>query len=160
MPTQFIKQATQQIAPAYKQQNQALQAQIPAIQQLYNSLFQGLQAQGQQETQNIYEGASGRGLLYSSIPVDAQTGLQQALIQKRGELGAQQAQEVAGVQQDLGALKVDRANAISQLAQALAQSSLQRRQFQFTKQQSNRQFSFDRRLANRQYQLDKQALYY
>lgn len=160
MPTQFVKQATQQLAPAYKQQIQATKAQIPAIQQLYTALFQGLQSQGKQQSQNIYEDAGSRGLLYSTIPVDAQTGLQQALLQKRGELGAQQAQDIAGVNQTLGGLKVDRANAIAQLAEALASSGLQRKQFQFQKRQSRQQFSLDKRLANRQYQLEKQALYY
>lgn len=156
----YVKQARQQLNPAYNQQMQATQAQIPAIQQLYQALFQGLESQGQQQQQANLEDAGSRGLLYSTIPVDAQTGLQQALLQQRGQLGAQQAQEIAGVQQSLGGLRVDRANTISQLAQALAQSGLQRQQFRYQKQQSNRQFNLDRRLANRQYQLQKQALYY
>lgn len=160
MPVNFVKQAKNQIAPAYNQQIKATQARLPAIQQLYNSLFQGLESQGQVEGQNILEGTSGRGLLRSTIPVDLQTGLQQALIQKRGQLGADQAQEVAGVQESLGGLKVDRANAIAQLAQALAQSSLQRRQFGFQKRQSRQQLSLQRRLADRDYQFQKQALNY
>lgn len=156
----FTKQAASQLNPAYAQQTSALKAQMPAIQQLYQSLFQGLEGRGRRETQNIYEGASDRGLLYSTIPVDAQTSLQEALLQQRGQLGAKQAQEMAVVNERLGGINVQRTGAIAQLAQALAQSSLQGKQFQFQKQQSAQQLKQQRLLADRQYALQKQSLYY
>lgn len=166
----FTKQATNQLAPAYRQQTTALQAQIPAIQQLYQSLFQGLEAQGQRETQNIFEGASGRGILRSTIPVDAQTTLQEALLQQRGQLGSKMAQEIAGVNEGLAGIAVQRSNAIAQLAQALSQSKLQRQQFGYQKRQGRQQLNLQRRqsaqqlrlqrqLADREYQLQKQSIY-
>lgn len=155
----YVTQAKSQLAPAYKQQTSALKAQIPAIQQLYQSLFQGLQGQAKKETQNIYEGASDRGVLNSTIPVDAEAGLQEALLQQRGQYSAQQAKDIAGVNERLGGIAVQRSNAIAQLARALAQSSLQRRQFSFQKQQSAQQLRLQRQLADREYQLQKQSLY-
>lgn len=156
----YTAQAKSQLAPAYTQQTKALKAQIPAIQQLYQSLFQGLQAQGARETQNIYEGASDRGVLSSTIPVDAETTLQDTLLQQRGQYSAQQAKDIAGVNERLGGIAVQRSNAIAQLAQALAQSALQRKQFSFQKQQSAQQLRLQRQLADREYQLQKQSLYY
>lgn len=152
-PTQ---QATRQLNPVYQQQAQAVRAQIPAIQQLYQSLFQGLEGTRQTETQNIFEGASGRGLLNSTIPVDQQTQLGQQLLQQRGQLGAQQAQDIAGVQSSLQDINVQRASAISELANALAGRRLERRKLQLNRAQQQRELHLQRVLADRQHALDVQ----
>lgn len=156
MATQFIGQATQQLAPAYQQQTQALQAQVPAIQQLYQSLFQGLEGQRQTGTQNILEGASGRGLLRSTVPVNAQTTLEQGLLQQRGQYAGQQAKDIAGVQESLGKLNVEQANAISTLANALYGQDIQRQQFAQQQAASQQQLSLQQQVADRTYQLQLQ----
>jgi hypothetical protein len=156
----YVQQASKQLAPAYTQQTNALQSQIPAIQQLYQSLFGQLQSQGQVQNQNILEGASARGILDSTIPVDAQTGLQQSLIAQQGQLAGQQAKDIGGVQSSLAGIGVDKSNAIAQLAQTLQNSVLAQQQFGYTKQQSNKQYNLQKQLADRTYQLNKQAIYY
>lgn len=158
MANTFVKQASQQLAPAYSQQIQAQKAQIPAITQLYQALFQGLESQGQVQRQGIFENSSGRGLLRSTIPIDLQTALSQSLIQQRGQLAGQQAQEVGKVNTALADIGVNRANAIAQLANALAGQSLEGQRFSYEKQQAARDLALQRALADRQYQLDRQLL--
>lgn len=140
MATRFLEQATQQLAPVYQQSEQALQAQIPAIQNLYNVLFQGLEGQRQTETQNILESASQRGVLRSSLPVDLQTTLGQSLLAERGKLGAQQAKEVAGIQGQLGELGIGRARAIAELAGSLEGQDLERQKFEYQKINDERDY--------------------
>lgn len=156
----YVGRAQKQLNPAYTTQIKALKGQIPAIQQLYQALFQGLDAQGARETQNIFEGTSERNLLYSTIPVDMQTQLQESLLQQRGQLGAKMAQEIGGINERLGGVYVNRANAVSQLGQALQQSALQRRSQQLQTKQSQQQLALQKKLADRQYQLQKQSLRY
>lgn len=158
MATRFIQTATKQVAPVYAQQTQALKAQIPAINQLYSSLIQGLEGTRQTENMNILEGASGRGILRSTIPVDQQVGLEQSLLQQRGQYGAQQAQDIAGIQNQLGQVGVQRFSAINDLAQALQSQDLARRQFQLDKAGQQQQLALQRKVANRDYQLQLQAL--
>lgn len=147
MATRFIKQATKQLNPVFAAQTQATQAQIPAIQQLYQSLTQGLEAQGAAERQNILEDASGRGVLRSSLPVDLQTALGQSLLQQRGQLGAQQARDIAGVQGSLADIGLERARSIYDLASSLQGGDLEERRFKFQKQQTLREFNLDKQLA-------------
>lgn len=158
MATNFTQQATRQLDPAFKQQRAAIQSQIPAIQQLYQSLFQGLESQRKTGTQQIFEDASGRGLLNSTIPVDNQAQLGQALLQRRSELGAEQLQRIGEIRERLGGLGISRLQAIQNLANALASRSLANRQFSLQKRLSNREYRLQKRLANRQYQLQKKQL--
>lgn len=158
MALTLTQQANQQLAPAYNQQIQATQAQIPAITQLYQALFQGLEGQGRVQRQGIFEDTSARGVLRSTLPVDLQTGLSQALIQKRGELSGQQAQDIGKVQSSLADINVNRANAIAQLVNALRTQALESSRFSFERQQASRELALQRALANRQYQLDRQLL--
>ena len=155
MATNFTAQATKTLSPAYTQQANALKAQLPAIEQLYQALGRNLQGQAKTDTQNAFEGAGGRGLLRSTIPVDMQTGIQQALLQKQSQLGFEQAQKIGGVQNDLAGVNVNMAQAIAQLSQALRGQDLAERQFGFTKKQSARELSLQRKLANRDYALQK-----
>jgi len=139
MAQRFIDEATAQVAPIYQQQEQALQSQIPAIQQLYQTLFQGLEGQRATETQNILESAGARGVLRSSMPVDLQTQLGTALLGERSRLGAQQAQEIAGVNMKIGELGTQRLGAINQLADTLYNRDLTERKFQMEQEQARQQ---------------------
>jgi len=160
MAQRFVRQARRALNPGYRQQTQALQSQIPAINQLYDSLQQGLMAQQESGNLQIFENAANRGVLNSTIPVDEQTGLAGQIIQQQGQYAAEQAQDIGNIQAQIGQIGIDRAQAIADYVNQLKQRQLAQQQFNFTRQQSNRQFRLDRRLANRQYQLDRQAVYY
>lgn len=134
MAQRFIDEATATLTPVYAQQEQAIQAQIPAIQQLYQNLIQGLEGTRKTETQNILESASQRGVLRSTMPVDLQTQLANTILQQQGQYGAQQAQELAGVQSNLAQLGVQKASAIQQLADTLYNRDLAERDFQMKQQ--------------------------
>lgn len=157
MATQFTQQAADQLTPAYGQQISGLQSQIPAIQQLYSVLNQGLVGQQQTGNQNILEDASGRGLLKSTIPVDQQTTLGGQILQQQGTYAAQQAKEIGGVQAQVGGLQVDQANAVAQLASALQSAFTQSESARFERENADREYQAMRQLADRQYALDVQA---
>lgn len=144
MAQRFVDEATAQVAPIYQQQEQALKSQIPAIQQLYQTLFQGLEGQRATETQNILESAGARGVLRSSMPVDLQTQLGTALLAERSKLGAQQAQEIAGVNMKIGELGTQRLNAINQLADTLYNRDLNERKLQQEQEQARQQMALAR----------------
>lgn len=173
MATRFTEEATAQLAPVYDQQSQAISSQVPAIQNLYQTLIQGLQQQGQQQltagVAGINEDASRRGILRSSLPTDARQSLQgqisQALLQSQGQLGAQQAGDIANVNEKLGTLGVQRAGAITDLSRSLETRDLEERQFQFNIQQAKEQAErqriqdeFNRQQAERSYQIEQQKL--
>lgn len=155
MATRYTAEATKQLAPVYDQQIKAAQAQIPALQQLYQTLTQGLQQQNQQQlvagTQNIIEDASARGVLRSTLPVDARQALTaqlgSALNQSLGQIGLEQTRGIADINQQVGGLRINRANAVADLARALQTRDLEERQFRLQQLQ-----------ANREYQLQQQRL--
>jgi hypothetical protein len=138
MATRFTEDAAAQLNPYFQQQETAVQQQLPAIQQLYDTLLQGLEGQRQTETQNILESASSRGVLRSSLPVDLQTQLGAALLAERGKLESQRAGDIAGVNKSLADIGLQRQQSISQLADALQSRDLQERQFQLQRQQGCR----------------------
>lgn len=161
-----MKAATQQLAPVYAQQEQAISSQVPAIQNLYNTLIQGLEQSSAQQLESgvsgIVEDASRRGVLRSTLPVDArqnlQTQLSQALLQGRGQLESQRMGDIAGINEKLGGLRVQRAGNIADLARALESNALEKRRFAFQKAESTRNFRLQRLQANRDYQLKQQQL--
>ncbi len=143
MAQRFTEEATAQLAPVYAQQETAIASQVPAIQNLYQTLIQGLQQQGQQQLTSgvagINEDASRRGVLRSSLPTDARQALQgqisQALLQSQGQLGAQQAGDIANVNEKLGTLGVQRAGNIADLARSLETQDIQQQQLIMQRQQ-------------------------
>ena len=153
MATRYVREATKQISPVYDASIQAQQAQIPAIQQLYSTLTQGLQqqneAQLQSGVQGIVEDASARGVLRSTLPVDARQALTAqlgtALNEGMGRLGVQQAQDIGGVRGNIANLGIERVKGIQDLAGALQQRRLQERQFALQRLQADREFALDKR---------------
>lgn len=126
----------------YAQSEQAIQAQVPAIQQLYQTLIQGAQQTNTQQLNegvtNIVEDASRRGVLRSTLPVDARTTLTgqlgAALNTALGQYGAQQAQDISKVNESLGNLRIQKLGTINSLADSLYQRDLKEREFQFQQQ--------------------------
>jgi hypothetical protein len=140
MANRFTEQASQELNPYFQQQESAVKQQLPAIQQLYDTLLQGLEGQRQTETQNILESASQRGVLRSTLPVDLQTQLGAVLLGERGKLESQRAGDVAGVNKSLADIGLTRAQSISSLADALQSRDLQERDFTLKQQQAERDF--------------------
>lgn len=151
MATQFQQQAEAQLNPLFNQQQQAIQSQIPSIQNLYNTLTQGLQTQYQQNlssgVQGIVEDASARGVLRSTLPVDARQSLTgqlgAALQQSLGELGAKRASDLAGVNQSLAQLGLQRASSIADLSRALETQDLERQRLAMDRQNAEREFQLE-----------------
>lgn len=151
MATRYIQAASKQLTPAYATQINAAQSQIPAIQQLYQTLMQGLTGFQQTENQNILEGAGGRGLLNSTIPVDQQTVLGQQVLGKQAEYGMQQGQQLGEIYNQIAGLNVNKAKDIAGLGLNMQQNALQQDQFNYTKQQSNRQYQLAKAAAQKGY---------
>lgn len=158
MAQNFYKTAAKRVNPVFKAQTKAVQAQLPAITRLYEALNQSLMGQNQAQQMQNLEGASARGVLRSTIPVDVQTGLEQALIGQQAQLGAEQAKEVSGVNQQLAGIGVERMNAINTLAQALFNRDIASRGFRLDKRNSALQRRLQRQLANQQYSLDSRRI--
>lgn len=156
MATKFIKQAQAQLNPVFNQQQQAIQSQIPSIENLYKTLSQGLQTNFDTQlasgVQGISEDASARGVLRSTLPVDARqaltTQLGSALQQGLGELGARRAGDIAGIRSSIADLGVRRASSIADLARGLETQDLERQQFAFQKQQAEREFQLAQQKLN------------
>lgn len=142
MAQRFIEQATKQVSPLYDQQISAAEGQIPQIQNLYNTLIGGLRGESERQlatgTQGIVEDASRRGVLRSTLPVDARTELQgaisSALTQGIGNLNLQQLENVRGLQGQIGQLRLGRQGAIQSLAESLQQADLREREFAMQQQ--------------------------
>lgn len=150
MAQRFVEQAAQQLAPVYDQQAQTMQAQIPVIQQMYQTLMQGLEGSTAKQistgTQAITGDASRRGVLRSTIPVASGQRLQEtlgaALAEGLSKLGFQQQQDIAGVNQQVGELGIQKAGAIQSLADTLYGRDLKEREFQWQQQQAERDHQF------------------
>lgn len=140
MATRYQQQAQAQLDPYFNQQTQAVRAQIPAIQKLYETLNAGLTGQQAAENQNILESAAQRGVLRSTLPVDLQSQLGAAVLQQRGQLASQQASDVANVNKSLSDIGLARSQSISSLADQLQARDLQERQFQLQQQQAQRDY--------------------
>lgn len=149
MATKYEKQATKTLAPIYQKQQQAIQSQIPAIQQLYQTLTQGLNQNYETNlasgVQGINEDASARGVLRSTLPNDSRAALTAqlgaALQQSLGQIGAQQAGDIAGINTQIGDLGIKRVGAITDLSNTLQAQAFDR---QKAKQQ---QKQFEQELA-------------
>lgn len=154
---EYYQTASNQLNPGYDQQIGALQSQIPAIQQLYSALIQGLQGQQRTGNQNILEDASGRGLLRSTIPVQGQAQLGQQIVAQQGQYAAQQAKDLGGIYSQIAGVNTERANSVANLASALQGNELQRIQMANQQAQADREFQLQQQTAAQQYQLALKA---
>lgn len=143
MAISYTKQAQRQLAPSYNKQVSAVQSQIPAIQNMYQMLTQGLAGQQATGNQNILEGASARGVLNSTIPVYDQAVFGQNILQQQGELANKQQQEIFGINQQVAGIRTDQANAVAQLANQLWQRSNQQQELNLKKKLGNQQYQLN-----------------
>jgi len=150
-------QAAKDLQPVYAGAQQALQGQIPAIQNLYNALLQGLQTQGGVQAQNVVESAARLGVDRPMLASDVQGQLGQALALQAGQLGVQQAQDVAGARQMVGQLGAQRASSIFDLARSLQERSQTERKAGLERKQTERQYQLDRQKTERDFQIQEAA---
>jgi hypothetical protein len=120
-----IAQAQGEVNNIYAPALNQIQGQIPAVQNLYNSLLTGLQGQAQNQISNVAQSAAQRGVSSYGVNQGAQDTLTQALLFNQGQLGAQQAQQVAGLQGELGKARVSKGQATYDLANSLQAQNLE-----------------------------------
>lgn len=147
-PTQ---QATQQLNPVYNSAAGAIQGQIPAVQQLYASLLQGLQQQQANQYGNIVNSAAQRGVSSQGINSGAQYALGQALAQQGAQLGVQQAQDISGLQQAVGTVGVNRVGGIQSLSNSLNNQSLDAQKNKLALQQLQQNAALEMQKNQQQY---------
>jgi hypothetical protein len=143
-------QAINQAAEVYNPAIQAIQSQQPAIQQLYQTLMQGLQAQQTNQTQNVLASADQRGVGRAGLAGDvgmqlgaarnlagAQVGVENAasMAQNRGLVG----QAMAGRGQAAGDFNTSLTNqSIENQSNQLAMTDMERKaQLDMTQNQRN-----------------------
>lgn len=153
MATNFTKQASSQLSPAFTGQIDALKSQMPAINTLYDALNTRLDQSRAPGYLSINEDASARGLLRSTIPVNNIANFEQNLLNQRADYASQRAEKLGDLNSQIAGIGVNRANAIAQLAQLLRQQDLASKQFAFNKAAANRQFRFQKATSNRDYRL-------
>lgn len=133
-----LTQAQAPVNAIYDPAVQQIQSQIPAIQQLYSNLVQGLQAQNQTQYQNVVNSAAQRGVSGYGVNQGAQAALADSLAQQTAQLGAQQAQGVAGLQGQIGQANVARGQSVYDLANSLQRQQLEAQSNQQKIQDINR----------------------
>lgn len=140
----------------YQPAAQAIQAQGPAITQLYNSLVQGLQNNATQSQAGIMDWAARAGVAAPQLNTQVGQALQGEVGMQGAILGAGAAENQAAQGQQLGALNVDKAAAIQALTDSLSQSNRESQKNRYelsdlTRQaqleQTKNQYSYDERLA-------------
>lgn len=135
MATRFQEQAERQLSSGFQEQRQAIQEQIPALEEMFQNLVSGLEQQKQTGVQEIAESAAQRGVARSTIPVDAEQDLQQEFLSQRGQLQSQQAQQIGNIRQQLGQLRTQETQATTNLASNLQEADIREREFELEKEQ-------------------------
>lgn len=141
----LLTSAQNQLAPVYGQAQQGLQAQLPAIGNLYSALVQGLGTQANTQVQNVVNSAAARGVARPTLGSDVQAQLGQELAKQTGTLGAQQGQQTAAAQMGIGQLGVQQVQDANTLANSLQNL-----------QQTQQKAASDRLANDRQFQMDTQ----
>lgn len=123
---------------AFNPSLQQAQAQVPAINNLYATLLQGLQNQSGSQLQNVLTSADQRGVMRGSQEASTQQALNSTLMQSGAQLGAQRAQNVAGVQGVVGQGQAQRALSAQQLVEGLTAADLAKKENQLKLTEINR----------------------
>lgn len=153
MAVRFVQDASGALAPTYDQAQANIQGQIPAAQQLYDTLIQGLQGQVQQGTQAVTNSAARRGVLSAALPGQVGSTLGQDAALAGAQLGAQRAGDIAAITGNLTNLGAGRVQNSTEIAGTMNQEDLQRQQAALEQQQNQRKFEMDIQSAEREAQL-------
>lgn len=153
-----LNQAQSQLGAVYNPIVQGIQQQIPAIQQLYGSLLQGLQDQAALQTQNVVSSAQQRGVMRGALQADTSAALADTLGQQTTQLNLQQAGDIAGLQGTVGQANLSRVNAAQTLADTLLNQDLEARKNKLAMQDLTRKYKLDSLNAQRDFSV-KEAAY-
>ena len=144
--------ASQQVAAAYNPAVNQIQAQIPQVQALYNTLVAGLQQQGQNQAANIMQSAQARGVYQPTTAANTQAALAQALMGGQAQFGVQRAQDVAGLQGNIGQTRVQQAQVTQKQSEANQAAKLEAAKNQLALQQLQQNYSLQEAQYARQQQ--------
>lgn len=124
MATRYTVPAEQAVAPAFNEAQAGIDAQLPAVAQLYNSLVGALQAGAQTGTQTVVDSANRRGVGRANLAGDVAGTLDEAVQLGTAQVGRQRAGAEANIA-DVGAtLGSSRVDSITKMAQALQEGDL------------------------------------
>lgn len=152
-----LEEATNYLQPVFGQAQQAIQAQTPAIQNLYTALIQGLQSQAGAQAQDVVASATRRGVARPMLLGDVQSQLGQELALQTGQLGFQQAQDLSGVQQQVGKLGVTRGGSIFDLAKSLQENAISGSKAHVDREKIERDYMLKNREVERDFQVRQVA---
>lgn len=107
---------------------QAIQQQTPQIQQLYQTLVQGLQQQSMAQQQNVVNSAQQRGLTSPTLGTQVAGAYGQDLNLINAQLNNQRAGDTAGINQQLGKTNVAKAGSVNDLVQSLQKQNMENQQ--------------------------------
>lgn len=147
MATSFTRQANRQLGRSFNNVIRSQQRQLPAVNQKFDDLISGLGGLQKQQNLNALEDASARGVLRSTIPVDAQTNIAQGIVAQQGQLEGERLSEIGKINTGIAQTRLQKATSIADLVSALMDRAFR-----------ERQFNQDSKLADRQFRLDQEAL--
>jgi hypothetical protein len=153
MAERFIQNANAQLQPVFGAAKQQIQSQLPAIDQLYATLVQGLQGQAQTAQGDILQSAADRGV--TRDPAQIQAALGQSVDAAQAQLGAQQAEQRSGITQDLTGLNVGRVQAGNDIGGGVQQANLAGQENQMKLQDLQRQQNLNLQDVTRKAELSK-----
>jgi hypothetical protein len=118
-------QAVAQSAEIYDPAIQAIQTQVPAVQQLYNTLIQSLQAQQTNQAQGVVASADQRGVGRVGLAGDVNTQLAGATNLGAAQIGMQNAQNVGDLRGEVGRAMAGRGQATGEFNNSLTKQSIE-----------------------------------
>lgn len=140
--------------PVYSQSQQAIQAQIPQTQAMYDTLLQALQTQAGTEAQGIIESAAQRGLSRPTLAQDVGSTLNDAVSLEQARLNAARAGDLASIGTNLGELGVNRVTSATDLANTIQEQDLATRRNREALSKLQQEYVLDRQKIEREFEIN------
>lgn len=150
--------AAKQLNPIFDTQLSTINAQLPAIEQLFEAMSLALAGQQQAESGRAIADANSRGLLYSTVPINQQTAIASDYATQRAELGSRKAAAIGSVNEAINTSNLNRTNAITQLVEALFGTDLKQKEYMKSKEYQTLQFNNAVAQANRGFEIEMEKL--
>lgn len=147
MATRYVEEAQNALKPVYAQEAAAVQNQLPAIAQLYQTLVGALQQSAGTATADTVASAQRRGVNRASLPGQITTALAPNLAVGEAQLGVDRAAQEAAIAGNLTDLGVNQMSSVQDLAGALQTQDINNQQFNQNMQALDRNFDLDVRTA-------------
>lgn len=143
MATRYVKQAGGQLNPVYSGAIKDVQAQIPATETLYTALLGGLESQANAGVGSVVDSAERRGVGRARLGQDVAGSIGAALQLQRATLGAQKAEDVAGITGQLSELRTGKVNETQGLGDRIQNIALAVAENKLTLKQAKEQYGLD-----------------